>query len=430
MDEQDVGALASVISPVMMEAVPLTFTDPETRRCPFPAYHKLREEDPVYKDPVSGNYILTRYKDVRKAAMDTKVLSCKTGVIQTRKSAISDQINKMFEEQGYLPMDTLVTNDPPDHRIYRSLVDKAFTRDKVESLEPQIARAVTEMIDGFIGKDEIDFFDEFAMRLPLTVFTEILGVTDRDVAKFKRWNDMSLETSNPALSPERELELVPAVIELQQYLAKNVERVRASPDDSLLSTLVHAEVDGRTLDMRELISILWLLFLAGGETTANAIAGGMATLIERPELVDEIRLDDRKLDAFIEEVLRIKAPATTMFRRAKADTEIGGVEIPEGAIIETRYGAANLDPSVFPEPEAVDLDRPNSRAHLTFGSGIHLCIGNQLARGEMRASFRQLVDRMHNFRATRGDESYSYTTTYVAYGLTQLWMSFERREAE
>jgi cytochrome P450 len=214
---------------------------------------------------------------------------------------------------------------------------------------------------------------------------------------------------------------------LQQYLAKNVERVRATPDDSLLSTLVHASVDGRSLDMRELISILWLLFLAGGETTANAIAGGMAILIERPELVEEIRTDDAKLDAFVEEVLRIKAPATTMFRRATEDMEIDGVAIPKNGIIETRFGAANLDPEVFPDPEVADLNRENSRAHLTFGAGIHMCIGNQLARGEMRASFKQLVDRMHNFRPSRGEDSYSYTTTYVAYGLTKLWLKFDRR---
>jgi cytochrome P450 len=406
---------------------PITFTDPDTRRCPFPAYHKLRDEQPVYKDPVSGNFVLTRYKDVRKAAMDTKTLSCKTGVIQTRKSSVSDQVNAMFAEHGWLPMDTLVTNDPPSHRTYRALVDKMFTAPKVQSLEPQVARAVKELIDGFIDKDEIDFFHEFAMRLPMAVFTEILGVTDRDLDKFKMWSDRSMETSNPALAPERELELTQSVIELQQYLAKNVERVRMAPDDSLLSTLVHAEVDGRSLEMRELISVLWLLFLGGGETTASAIAGGMQTLIEQPDLVEEIRNDEQKLAAFIEEVLRIKAPATTMFRRATVDIEIDGVEIPEGSIIETRFGAANLDPAFFPDPETVDLERENARSHLTFGAGIHMCIGNQLARAELRESFRQLVSRLHNFRTTRGSDSFEYTTNFPSYGLIKLWMAFDVR---
>lgn len=406
---------------------PITFSDPETRRCPFPAYHALRDKHPVYKDPVSGNIVLTRYEDVRRAVLNNRTLSCKTGVIQTRESSVSEEVNRIFSETGWLPVDTLVTNDPPSHKQYRALVDKAFTSTKVTALEPQINLAVHELIDSFIDKPEIDFFNVFAMRLPMIVFTEILGVTDRDIDKFKRWSDISLESSNPVLDPARELEIVPVVTELQRYLAKNVERVRAAPDDSLLSTLVHAEVEGRSLDMQELISVLWLLFLAGGETTANALAGGMKLMIDRPELADQIRDDPAALDTFVEETLRIMAPATTMFRRVTADMEIGGVPLSEGTIIETRFGAANLDPSVFPDPETVDLHRANAKAHLTFGAGIHVCIGNQLARGEMRLAFKALVDRMANFRATRGEGSYAYTSTYVAFGLTKLWMSFDHR---
>ncbi len=394
----------------------VTFSDPEVRRCPFPTYHQLRAECPVYQDPVSGNYVLTRYEDVRRAVLN-KSLSAKTGVIQTRKSSISDQVDRMYEEQGYLPVDTLVTNDPPSHRHFRVLVDKAFTREKVTGLDPQIEASVAELIESFADEPEIDFFERFAMRLPMTVFTDILGTTDRDLAKFKRWTEMSLESSNPVLTPERELQIVPHVIELQRFLAANAERVMAQPDDSLLSTIANAQVDGRSLTMQELVSILFLLFLAGGETTANALSGGIKLLIDKPELADMIRDDPVKMDAFIEETLRIMAPATVMFRRATEPLTIGDVAIPENAIIETRFGAANLDPEVFPDPEAVNLERPNGRAHLTFGAGIHMCIGNQLARGELRAAFGQLVRRFKNFRASRGEASYEYTTTYVATAL-------------
>ena len=382
-------------------AMDITFSDPETRRCPFPTYHKLRAECPVYRDPVSGSYVLTRYDDVRRAVLN-KTLSAKTGVIQTRKSSISDQVDRMYQEQGYLPVDTLVTNDPPSHRHFR-----------VESLDPQIEASVTELIDAFIDEPEIDFFERFAVPLPMTVFTDILGTDNRDLAKFKRWTEMSLESSNPVLAPERELQIVPHIIELQQFLAANAQRVIAAPDDSLLSTIANAQVDGRAPTMQELVSILFLLFLAGGETTANALSGGIKLLIDRPELADMIRDDPVKMDAFIEETLRIMAPATVMFRRATEPLTIGG--------------AANLDPDVFPDPETVNLERPNGRAHLTFGAGIHMCIGNQLARGELRAAFRQLVRRCKNFRASRGENSYAYTTTYVAYGLTKLWVSFEKR---
>lgn len=408
-------------------ACPISFSDPELRKCPFPAYHQLRSEHPVYKDPVSGNFILTRYDDVRKAVLNTKTLSNRTGVVLTRSSSVSDEVDRMFRETGWLPMDTLVTNDPPQHRTYRALVDKAFVPARVVALEPQIEAAVDNLIDAFIDAEEVDFFAAFAMKLPIVVFTDILGVTERDIDTFKHWSDVALESSNPVLPPERELEIVPIVTELQRYLARNVERVRAAPDDSLLSTLVHAEIDGRSLDMQELVNILFLLFIAGGETTANAIAGGMKLLIENPGLAVQIRDDPAKMAAFVEETLRIMAPATTMFRRATDDIEIGGVGIPKDAIIETRFGAANLDPTVFPEPEQVDLNRANGRAHLTFGAGIHMCIGNQLARGELRLAFTALVNRLENFRPSRGEDSYAYTSTYVAYGLTELWLAFDRR---
>ena len=404
----------------------VTFSDPDTRRCPFPTYHKLRAESPVYLDPVSGNYVLTRYEDVRRAVLN-KTLSAKTGVIQTRKSSISDQVDRMYEEQGYLPVDTLVTNDPPSHRHFRTLVDKAFTRDKVAGLDHQIEASVKELIDGFIDEPEVEFFQRFAVPLPMTVFTDILGTTDRDLAKFKRWTEVSMESSNPVLAPERELEIVPQIIELQKYLAANGLRVRKTPDDSLLSTIANSQVDGRELTMQELVSVLFLLFLAGGETTANALSGGIKLLIDRPELANIIRDDPAKMDAFIEETLRIMAPAPVMFRRATEPLVIGDVAIPENAIIETRFQAGNLDPDVFPDPETVNLERVNGRAHLTFGAGIHMCIGNQLARGELRAAFGQLVNRCANFRPSRGEDSYEYTTTYVSYGLNKLWISFDKR---
>ncbi len=419
--------MSATEEPISAQAVRgITFSDPETRRCPFPTYHMLRAECPVYKDPVSGNYVLTRYEDVRKAVLN-KTLSTKTGVIQTRKSSISAQVDRMYQEQGYLPVDTLVTNDPPSHRHFRTLVDKAFTKEKVGGLDTQIEASVAAFIDGFIDEGEIDFFDRFAMPLPMTVFTDILGTTDRDLAKFKRWTEVGMESSNPVLAPERELEIVPQIIELQQFLAANGERVRARPDDSLLSTIANAQVEGRSLTMQELVSILYLLFLAGGETTANALSGGIKLLIDRPELADVIRDDPARTDAFIEETLRIMAPAPVMFRRATEPLTIGGVAIPENGIIETRFQAGNLDPEVFPDPETVDLDRPNGRAHLTFGAGIHMCIGNQLARAELRAAFSALTRRLKNFRPSRGEASYAYTTTYVSYGLTRLWISFDRR---
>jgi cytochrome P450 len=412
---------------------PITFSDPETRKCPFPAYQRLRDEEPVYQDPVTGNYILTRYRDVRRAVLNTKTLSNKTGVALTRESTVSDQVDAIYAEGGWVWVDTLVTNDPPQHRLFRGLVDKVFTSAKVASLEPVIEAAVDTLLDRLEDRPEADFFAEFAMRLPIMVFSGILGVNksgaifEDEIRLYKQWSDVALESSSPVLAPERELEIARIQVQFQQFLAGHIERVRKAPDDSLLSTLVHAKMGDREMDMQELVSVLQQLFVAGAETTANAIAGGVKLLADRPDLASLIRKDPAKLDAFVEETLRIMAPATTMFRRATEDIVIGDVSIPKGSIIETRFGAANLDPEVYPNPEVVDLERPNGQSHLTFGAGIHMCIGNQLARGELRIALKGIADRLDHLKPSRGQESYQYTSTYVAYGLTMLWLSFSKR---
>ena len=406
---------------------PISFVDPEVQQCPFSVYDKLRREQPVYVDPTTGNYVLTRYEDVRKVALNPKLFSNRTGLIQNREggSAIARQ---MFEEQGWLPLDTLVSNDPPTHKLYRSLVDKAFTPAKIIALEPRIAEICDDLIDDFIARDEIDFVQEFAIKLPMMMIAEQLGVAAEDMDIFKAWSDLSVESVSPILSPEREIATAEGIIALQNYMARRIEHYRENPDDrKLLSRLVHAEVDGRRLEMRELMSILQQLLVAGNETTTATLAGGMKLLVEDPSLVSRLRAEPARIPTFVEETLRLLAPVQALFRRVLADTEIGGVAIAAGSTIEVRWGSANRDPAVYENGDRFDLERRNANSHLTFGTGIHLCIGNQLARGELRIAFARLIDRLDNLRMTRGENSLAYTPLFISYGVTQLWMAFDRR---
>lgn len=405
---------------------PISFTDREIYGCPFPAYDRLREEQPVYRDPKSGHYILTRYDDVRRAMLNVAALSNNTGLIGDRWAP---EANRLFEAEGWLPMNTLVSNDPPGHRTYRTLLDKVFTTPKVASLEPRIQQIIDELIDGFEGVPEIDFLDAFAVPLPMYVIAEQLGVARDDRAKFKRWSDVALESVNPMLTPERQVALAGELIEMQRYMAREIERVRATPDDKLLSLLANLETDGRRLDMRELQSLILQILVAGNETTTTTLALGMKTLIERPEIADEINCNPERARPFIEETLRVTAPLQTLFRRARIDVEIDGVTIPAGSLVEVRFGAANRDPQQFACPADVDLDRRNSASHLSFGAGIHLCIGNQLARGELRLAFQALTRRLTEFRTTRGSDSIQWMDDYSAYGPNQLWMAFDVRAA-
>lgn len=406
----------------------ISFADPEIQQCPFPVYDRLRAEQPVYIDPKTGNYVVTRYEDVRKIAINPKLFSNRTGLIQTRETEATPITRKMFEERGWLPLDTLVSNDPPSHKLYRALVDKAFTPNKIVALEPRIAEICDNLIDAFIDRQEIDFVQEFGIRLPMTMIAEQLGVEPEHMADYKTWSDLSVESTSPVLSAEREIATTEGIIAMQNYFATRIEHFLAHPDeDKLLSRLVHAEVDGRRLDMREMMSILAQLLVAGNETTTAALSGGMKLLIENPGLVPQMRADPTRIRTFVEETLRILAPIQALFRRVMADTEIAGVAIPEGSMVEIRWGSANLDPAVYANPVCPDLDRANANSHMAFGTGIHLCIGNQLARGELRVAFARLIERMDNFRATRGEASYAYAPMFISFAVNQLWMTFDKR---
>ncbi|AWK73906.1 cytochrome [Rhodococcus oxybenzonivorans] len=401
---------------------PISFADPDVYACPFPAYDRLREEQPVYCDPKSGHYVLTRYDDVRKAMLNVAALSNNTGVMGDRWAS---EANHLFETEGWLPMNTLVSNDPPGHRAYRALVDKVFTTQKVRSLEPRIQQLVDELIDDFVGLSEIDFLAAFAVPLPMYVISEQLGVAHEDRAQFKHWSDVAMESMNPLVTPERQIVLARELIAMQRYMARQIDRVRATPDDKLLSRLANSETEGRRLDMRELQSLILQILVAGNETTTTTLALGMKTLIERPDLADTVRRDPGYAQLFVEETLRVTAPLQTLFRRALADVEIGGVTIPLGSMVEVRFGAANRDPRQFACPADVDLDRPNSASHLSFGAGIHMCVGNQLARAELRLAFQTLTRRLTGFRTTRGSDSLHWMDNYTAYGPDRMWMTFE-----
>lgn len=401
----------------------VSFTEPDIQRCPFPTYDILRKDHPVYLDPVTGHYVLTRYDDVRKALLSHSVLSNRTPFLGDRWTA---EANQLFEDEGWLPMDTLVSNDQPEHRIYRTLVDKVFTPTRVAGLEPRVNEIISDLIDEFEGKEEIDFIRNFAVPLPMYVIAEQLGVRRKDRALFKRWSDAAVETTGP-VTPERQLVLAGILIEMQKYMADEIDRVRNNPDEMLLSKLANVEGDGRKLTIREIQSLLLQILVAGNETTTTTLGSGMQIMIERPELAEAVYADPSQAKALAEEVLRTATPLQCLWRKASQDVQFGDFTVPAGAIVELRFGAANRDQNQFSCPAEVELARENSNTHLAFGAGIHLCIGNQLARAELRCSFEALTRHLKNFRYSRGLSSAKQLEGYTPYGLKELWMSFDRR---
>jgi cytochrome P450 len=231
------------------------------------------------------------------------------------------------------------------------------------------------------------------------------------------------------LRPERELELIELSIEFQQYFARLAEQYRGRPADNLLSDLVNDVIDDRSLTMTELLSLIQIVMAAGYETTTSAIASAVAGLIEVPDR--QQRLMDRPGDIaeYVDEVIRLYAPLQGLYRRATRDVTVGDVTIPKGAIVQVLYGAANRDPEKFAAPDELDVCRKNKNQHLSFGTGIHTCVGRQLARAEVCIAIEQLLRRTSSLRFARGDRSTSWMhkPSFVTWGPSRLYLLFDPR---
>lgn len=392
------------------------------------AYDKLRETAPVYKDPLTGNYVLTRFKDVRSTLLNHRVFSNDAGMVGQKQSSVTAEVEAIYRAKGPLPGRNLQTYDPPEHKLHRGPIDRAFDHWKLEQLREFIGNSAHRFIDSITDRGEVDFVAEFAIPFPLLVFADQLGVAHGDAGLLKLWADVAVEEINPVLPPERELEIAHILAGMSEYFQQVIGKTRAAPDDRLLTHLIRTiDPDDTDEGLAELLSVIRAIVVAAGDTTTFGLAGGMKLLCDNPSLVPLIRNDHEKLLAFVEETLRITSPVQTLFRKAREDTQIGGVPIPAGSIIEARYGAGDLDPEVFPCPYAVDLERPNLKSHVGFGIGTHACPGMVLARTEMEIGFKALVDRLDNFRVTRGADSYEYSTSYIAHGPVKAWIAFDKR---
>lgn len=402
---------------------PLSLLSQETMAFPFPVYDAMRAESPVYRDAVTGFLVVTRYEDVKQIAADPQTFSNKTGLLGQRASLAKEEVSKLYQEHGFPPIDTLVTNDPPDHRRYRSLVDKVFSARRVKDAEPAIQAAIDELIDGF-PTESFDFGERFATALPVRIIAEQLGVPRERSVDFKRWSDALINSANQGLSYEQEIDCAKGIVEMQAFFRDEVAKARANPSGSLLSALANTENDfGEEMSVAEVVSLLQQVLVAGNETTTNATASGLYRLTQDPQLQARLRTAPDLIPTFVEEVLRLDSPLQGLFRRATRDTDIGGIPVPEGAILNIRWGAANRDPSQWEHATELDLDRSRI-PHVAFGYGIHFCIGNQLARSEMRLAFQRLLAGSSSITLADGPEAVTRLPHFIAYGVRRLMIDF------
>ncbi|MDG6109535.1 cytochrome P450 [Dactylosporangium aurantiacum] len=299
--------------------------------------------------------------------------------------------------------------DPPRHDTLRRLVSRAFTPRVVAGLAPRITTVTGELLDEVADAGRFDLIDDLAYPLPVIVIAELLGIPAADRTVFRRWADALFE--RPQAGPDEPLArmmdddavrtIAPVLREMNEYLLRHVRARRAAPGDDLTSGLVHAEADGERLDDEEIIGFVGLLLLAGHITTTATLGNTVATLDRHPDAAARLRADPGLLPDAIEEVLRLRTPFPRLARRATTDTTVGGMTVPAGDVVVAWLAAANRDPRVFADPARFDIGRsPNP--HLTFGHGIHFCIGAPLARLEARIAMELLLRRYRTITVDTG----------------------------
>ncbi len=407
-----------------------SFVDPQVHQCPFAFYKAAREEAPVHYMEEVGMYLITSYDLLRDVLKDSDTFSNRMPAAGNNSLSHYEEAEKIIKEKGFGRfMPTIVNNDPPGHGIYRSLVDQAFRAGRIRQMESYVEQIVGELIDSFANDGSCEAISQFAVPVPMYVIADQLGVPREHFQRFKEWSDAWVAGLGLPKPEEEMVRAAELIVEMQHYMIDRIHERRKDPQNDMLSDLAQATYNGeRPLEDKEVLSVVEQILVAGNETTTNGIGNGLLTLAKNREVQDRVRQDPELVTKFTEEILRWESPVQGLFRYVTKDTSLAGVDLPKGARLMVRYAAANRDPEKFDCPEDLDLDRKNNGAHLAFGSGIHHCVGSQLARVEMQASFKAWLARFSSFELDQPEESIQYHMSFALRGPESLKLKFTAAE--
>ena len=409
------GAVANLVKPVAMQAllayerlgsgVAYNPVSEEVARDPYAVYRRIRDKDPgpphetgrrLGPDPLRGR-----------------------GRHAPRPRTIRRNEDRRFHDTG---LTTLLDIDPPDHTRLRALVSRAFTPRSVRSWHGRVQAISDRLLDAVAGQDRFDLISALGYPLPVTVIAEMLGVPAEDMDRFEGWsNDIALIVE-PILTPAQVEGVRRATEELFAYFETIVEARRREPRDDLVSALLAAEEEGDKLSREELLSTMLLILVAGNETTRNLIGNGMLALLRHPDQLQRLRDEPGLLEPAVDELLRYDSPVQLDGRVVCEDLEMGGKRLRAGAKVIAMIGAANRDPAAFANPDALDIGR-KEKSHLSFGRGIHYCLGASLAVLEARVAFRGLLDRFASIRMAAEPH---HRDGIVLRGVESLWIEVEQ----
>ncbi len=397
---------------------------------PLAYFRRMREEGPVTQVVLPHGdraWLVTRYAEVRAALADPRLHKDWAGKL-TAPDWVPDEVT------GYLSAHMLNT-DPPNHTRLRKLVTKAFTARRVAALRPRVEEITSSLLDaiearaaeprGAAGEEPVDLIEAFAFPLPVTVICELLGVPARDQAQFRRWSNALMTSDGEpggfrAAGAAMYYYFTELIAARRKALASGTALTNPGPADDMVSALIEAHDSGDSLDERELIAMLWLLLIAGHETTTNLIASGTLALLTNPAELKRLRSDPSLLPGAVEELLRYVNPLNHATDRFTLEpVEIGGVRIPAREWVLCVTSSANRDPARFDDPDRLDVGR-DAGGHVAFGHGIHYCLGAPLARLEGEVAFGALLSRFPGLSLAADPSTLRWRASSLIHGLETL----------
>lgn len=375
----------------MIAAAIDTFTmhdllSPETQADPYPVFQRLRQESPVHEDPHGNGWVISRYDDIAAVLAD-KRFSARHIVTLEEKDRGVNPIMAALSKQ-------MLFQDPPDHTRLRGLVSRAFTPQRIESLRPQTLQLTTRLLDEAVREGGfIDFMDAVAIPLPVAVIARMLGLPDEDHRQLQIWSLSWGKLINGCpLNPSETVEAHQGIYALIRYLTRLIAEKRKSPGNDMLSDLIAAGENGDRLDPEELIMNVILLFAAGHLTTTHVLGNSMLALLRNPDAFQLLSHDPSIAPSAVNELIRFEGPIQATARVALEDVHLGGRLIRKGDKVTLLLASGNHDETRFVEPERLDLRRTGSRC-LSFGHGLHACVGAALGRMEAQVVLSEMARR-------------------------------------
>lgn len=383
--------------------------DKAHRADPYPYLRRLREQAPIYRNPL-GHWLISRHADVTAVFRD-KRFGHGTHLLQ------QNNFRRPVEGRSR----PFIMLDPPEHTRLRSLVNKAFTPRMVDRLEPRIQTIVDTLLDAALEQDTVDLMDAFAYSVPVMVISELLGVPREDMDSVKELSHVVARGVDPDFqhTPDEMKIRAKAFADFDEYFRGLAAQRRDHPRDDLLSGLVAVRESGSALSEGELLTTCILLYVAGHETTMDLIGNGTLALTRNPDQLKLFREDPTIAPSAVEELLRYDPPTQMTRRTALEDVELDGHLIRQGEQVVLMRGAANRDPAAFPNPDDLDLTRADNK-HVAFDGGIHFCLGAPLARLEGRIAFTTLVRRAPHLELAIDESDLRYRDNLVIRGLVDL----------